>query len=204
MAHDLPRVVENCLMHPRLGMLTMSLFRATAAAAALLLVTVLVVNRSEAAFTATTSNSSSGFATGSLSLTDDDAGSALFTASDMTPGTPTVQCIEVTYAGTVLPAPVRLYGSATGTLATYLDTTVEVGSGGAFSNCAGFTPSSTIYTGTLANFSATHSNWTSAVPVFTAASTPSVVTLRFTVDVQNDNAAQGTTATADFIFETQG
>ena len=122
-----------------------------------LMVTILTVGRSEAAFTATTASSSS-FATGTVVLTDDDSGSALFTATGMTAGSSVTDCITVTYSGTIVPAPIRMYGSTTGTLDTYLDAIIEIGTGGSFGDCTGFTPTSTLFTNTLANFSATHTN----------------------------------------------
>lgn len=183
--------------------LTAQLVRATAVATALLAVTILTIGRSAAAFSATTANQSNSFATGTVVLTDDDTGSALFSVSNMSPGSPVVACITVTYSGDQLPAPVRLYGTTTGGLDTYLDTTIEIGTGGSFGSCAGFTPSSTLFTNTLANFSATHTDWASGLATFTAASNPTSQTFRFTIDVQDNPAAQGTSSTADFTFEAQ-
>lgn len=136
-------------------------------------------------------------------LTDDDVGAAAFSATGLCPGASVSECITVTYAGDLLPAAVRLHGTTTGTADTYLDTTIEVGTGGTFGDCTGFTPSATIYTGTLANFSTTHTNWTNGVAVFTANANPTARTIRFTVDVQDNQAAQGLSSTADFVFETQ-
>lgn len=167
------------------------------------MLTVLIVTNSRAAFSDTTDNTTNTFASGSVVITDDDAGSALFTASAMTPGTPIVDCITLTYSGTLTPADIRMYGTSSGTLAGYLDTTIEVGTGGSFGNCTGFTPSSTIYTGTLTNFSTTHTNWTTGLATFTAAANPTSRTLRFTVEVQNDPAAQAQSASADFTWEAQ-
>lgn len=179
------------------------LVRATGIATALLMVTILTMARSNAAFVDTTDNTASSFTTGTVVLTDDDAGAALFTASGMTPGNGVVECITVTYSGTQLPAPVRLYGSTTGGLDTYLDTTIEVGTGGSFGNCAGFTPTSTVFNNTLENFAATHTDWATGIATFTAAANPTSRTFRVTIDVQNTPAAQGLTSTADFTFETQ-
>jgi hypothetical protein len=179
------------------------LVRLTAVATALLMLTVLIVNRSEAAFSATTDNTTNTFATGSVVLTDDDGGSAMFTAASMTPGTPVVECITVTYSGTLTPADIRMYGTSGGTLAPYLDAGVEVGTGGSFGDCSTFVSSSTLYTGTLSGFSTTHTNWATGLATFTAAANPTSRTLRFTFDVQNDPLAQGKTATADFTFEAQ-
>lgn len=167
------------------------------------MLTVLIVTSSQAAFSATTSSSSNTFGTGSVVITDDDSGSALFTATAMTAGIPIVDCITVTYSGTLTPADIRMYGTSSGTLATYLDTTIEVGTGGSFGDCTGFTPSSTLYTGTLANYSSTHINWSSGLAAFTAASNPTSRTLRFSFDVQNNPSAQGQSASADFTWEAQ-
>lgn len=190
-------------MNERHVLLRVQLVRATAVAAALLVVTLLTITRTEAAFSDTTDNQTNTFATGTVSLTDDDSGTAMFTASNMTPGTPVVECITVTYSGDQLPAPVRMYGSTTGTLDTYLDTDIEIGTGGSFGDCTGFTPSSTIFNNTLANFAATHTDWASGLATFTAAANPTSRTFRFTVEVQNNPAAQGDTATAIFTFEAQ-
>jgi hypothetical protein len=183
--------------------LVVDLVRLGAVATALLMLTVLIVSRSQAAFTDTTDNTTNSFATGSVVITDDDTANAMFTASGMTPGTPAVNCITLTYSGTLVPADIRMYGTAGGTLATYLNTTVEVGSGGSFGNCTGFTPASTIYSGTLANFGATHIDWASGIATFTAPTNPTSRTVRITVDVQNNPSAQGQSASAAFTWEAQ-
>jgi hypothetical protein len=177
--------------------------RVVAFAAALLLLTVLVVSRSEAAFTATTSNPTSGFSAGTIALSDDDANTAMFNLVNMVPATPASSCITVTYSGSVPNAPVRLYGTSSGALAQYLDVTVQVGTGGSFGNCAAFTPSSTLYTGTLAAFSSGHTNWATGIAAFTAASNPTSEVFKVTVTVEDNNAAQGLTATSGFTWESQ-
>lgn len=194
---------DTYTVSPRQATLRVQLVRATAIATALLSVTILTISRSNAAFSDTTANAGNSFATGTVVITDDDTGSALFTASNMTPGTPVVECITVTYSGDQLPAPIRLHGTTTGTLETYLNTTIEIGTGGSFGNCAGFTPTSTLFNNTLANFAATHTDWASGLATFTAAANPTSRTFRFTVEVQNDPAAQGDSSTADFTFEAQ-
>ena len=180
-----------------------SLIRLMAVATAMLMLTVLIVTHSEAAFSDTTVNTANSFTTGSVVLTDDDTGSALFTAAAVTPGVAVIECITVTYSGTLVPADIRMYGTSAGVLAPYLDATIEVGTGGSFGSCAGFVPTSTIYAGTLANFSGTHTGWATGLATFTAATNPASRTLRFTVDVQNVPAAQSQTGSVDFTFEAQ-
>lgn len=164
---------------------------------------MLIVQASRAAFSASTQNSSNAWSTGQIALTDDDSGTAGFSATNLTGGASTQRCIEISYSGTV-DAPVRLYsGSVTGALASYLDTTIEVGSGGAFPDCTGFVPSSTVFSGTLAAFGATHTNWSDGLATHTATTPTSSVVFRITVQVQNSAAAMNKTAGADFTWEAQ-
>lgn len=183
--------------------LIIELTRVMAVAVALLMLTILIVTRSQAAFSDTTVNPSNSFATGSVTITDDDSGTALYTLTDMSPANPVVDCIEVTYSGTLTPADVRIYGTSSGALAPFLDTTIEIGTGGSFGDCTGFTPTSTLFNNTLDNYSTTHTNWATGLAAFTAASNPTVRVFRFTVDVQNNPAAQGLSGNADFTWEAQ-
>jgi predicted ribosomally synthesized peptide with SipW-like signal peptide len=80
----------------------------------------LVLTATNAAFTATTTNPGNTFAAGSVALSDDDNGSAMFSTGNLKPGDSETHCILVSYSGT-LGAQVRLYGTTTGTgLGTYL------------------------------------------------------------------------------------
>jgi predicted ribosomally synthesized peptide with SipW-like signal peptide len=174
------------------------------AVSAVICAVALVSVRTNAAFTDTTGNGPSSIAAGSVDLVDDDAGAVLFTVAGMVPTDTVTRCITVTYQGTVTPASVRIYGSVGGTgLATYLDTTVEVGTGGTFASCTGFSPSSTLFSGTLAAFATSHSNWTNGLAAFSAAANPTTRTFRITVTLQDDNGAQAKTATPTFTWETQ-
>jgi hypothetical protein len=177
--------------------------RVVAFSAAMLLLTMLVVTRSQAAFTATTSNPTSGFTAARLALTDDDASTALFNATGMVPGASVTKCITVTYSGDYTPSPVKVYGTSSGALAPFLDTTIQIGTGGSNASCTGFTSSATLYSGTLSNFSATHTNWANGLAAWSATGTPQSRTFRFTVVVQDDDAAQGLNANAAFTWETQ-
>jgi hypothetical protein len=68
-------------------------------AAALTVASLLVVSGSRAAFTAQTSNGSNAWDSGTVALSDTDAGSALFTASDILPGYTASKTITVSYTG---------------------------------------------------------------------------------------------------------
>lgn len=179
--------------------------RLAAIGAALLMLTVLTISRTQGAFSASTENSTSAFATGTVVITDDDLGAALFTLSDMKPGVNYVRCIELTYSGSMTPATIKSYGTATGALAPYLDVTIEMGTTGDFNDCISFTGTSTLFaTDTLSNFAGNHTNFTNGMLVFTAPANPTSRTLRYLINVQDNNAAQGLSATATFQYEAQG
>ena len=151
-------------------------------------------------FSRTTSNGN-GFAAGTVRIRDNDAGGVLFNVSGVRPGDPARRsCITVTYDGS-LDADVRLYATVSSTgVEQYLDLQVETGtSTSAFGDCSGFTPSSTIFNGTLSSYPTA---WASGIAEpgnpWTAGAAHSY---RFTVSVQNDPAAQGKTATTTFRWE---
>ena len=172
---------------------------------------VMVLTTSRAAFSAQTQNTANEISVGNVALSDDDNGSAMFSVTDMAPGDTSQACIEVTYQGTIAdPSAVKLYSGGftdSGTLADELDITVEVGTGGSFADCAGFTPSSTIFaTNTLTNFDTTHSDYTNGAVGWDPASTPESRTFRFTIALPSDapDTVQGDSVTAlIFTWEVQ-
>ena len=103
---------------------------------AVVLSLAVVGQASFAAFDAKVSNSGNNFGVGSVNLADDDAGSALFTVSNLKPGSSGSRCITVTSTGT-LPATVKLYttdATTTKALASYISLTITQGTGGQASN----------------------------------------------------------------------
>jgi hypothetical protein len=86
---------------------------------------ICVWQSTSAVFSSTTANAGNSWTAGSVTLTDDDSGSALFSASGLVPGSSGSNCITVSYSGNVATT-VRLYASAssdTSALAQYLDVT---------------------------------------------------------------------------------
>ena len=165
----------------------------------------LVLQSTEAAFTATTSNNANGWTSGSVVLGADDGGTALFTATGLVPGSTGTRCIKVTYSGTITASALRLYAtSVTGSLAGYVDFTIEKGSGvgntGSFGSCAGFS-GSTIYSGTA---SALPTTFATGVGSFSP-TTGQFAVYRFTYTVQagTPSAQQGQNATVTFRWEAQ-
>lgn len=141
---------------------------ATAAATpvAIVAAAALIWQSSYAAFTSTTRNSGNEWATGSVALTDDDAGSARFQVQNMEPDDTDTKCITVTAnasdTGVVKGYAVNPVTSPQG-LENYVIVSVDFGTGGGFSSCTGFTSEGTIIPDTsLADLAAFNSYETGA------------------------------------------
>jgi hypothetical protein len=172
----------------------------------LLFVSALVVRTSASVFSDTTGNTSNQWTAGDVILVDDDLGSSMFTVLNMKPTTPAIECITVTYQGS-LDANVRLYGSLTAGdgLDDYLNLTVDRGTGGSFGDCSGFSSTEVVYSGTVDGFAGTHTAFSDGAGTWapTGGAPDDDMTYQFTVTLQDDNAAQGLTTTATFTWEAQ-
>ena len=165
-----------------------------------------------AAFSRTTSNTANAYASGTVVIADNDAGTVMWNVTNQLPTSPAiVRCIRVTYTGS-LPATVSLYTTtAASALDPYLNITVEKGSMPAattFSNCTGFVSQATISAaGTLQAFKAARTGFANGLAAFPAAQTAwnnaDTLVYRFTVQVQNVFAAQGLTGLVGFTWEAQ-
>jgi hypothetical protein len=189
--------------------------RLLATAVAILAVLALLATKPTwSAFSNTTTNPANTTTAGTVTLTDNDSGAAIFNLANLVPGDSDSGCLQVTYAGT-LPALVRLYHTTTGSLATYLDLTITRGtiSSGSFADCTNFTADTTnylgqgagvIYSGTLAAFG---DDWASSTADrHTASATEAWTTnethaYKLTLTAQDNNSAQGKSMTQTFTFE---
>lgn len=100
-------------------------------------------------FRATGNNGSNSIASGTVAVTANDSGTALFNLSGMRPGDVSTRCIKITYSGT-LQSSVRFYGATSGTaLDEYLDLKVTRGT---------YTPTEPAY-GSCTNFAADAPNY---------------------------------------------
>lgn len=179
--------------------------------AALVASGVLVSTASYSAFSATTTNPTSNWTAGTVALSDDDGGAALFTATNLRPGSTGQNCIAVTSTGS-LPSTVKLYASGavaqTKDLATNLQLTVEQGTGGGSGTCSGFTPAATVsgvYSGSLAGVGSATSYATGLGRWATTGAASETQTYRFTwtLPTTTPNSVQGGTASVGFTWEAQ-
>jgi hypothetical protein len=118
-------------------------------------------------FTATSQNAGNEITSGTVELSDNDSGAALYNATGVRPGETLTRCIKTTYSGS-LPAVVRLYSPSTaGPLAQYIELAITQGTQATatFPGCTGFTPDATgvIFTGTLQGFEQTKSSYATGV-----------------------------------------
>ena len=185
---------------------------AVAAAALGLAISAAVTWRaSYSSFSSKTFSPASNWAAGSVALSDDDAGTAMFTAAGLFPASTDTKCIAVTSTGS-LPSAVRLYGTAastTNSLSSYLNLTVTQGTGGGFGTCAGFTPlgvGATLFNGTLAGFASSCTNFAGGLGSWTPTGSGSetrVFQFTYQLDPSAPNSAQSGSASIGFSWEAQ-
>jgi hypothetical protein len=166
------------------------------------------------AFSATTQNAGNEISTGTVLLTDNDAGASLYNVTGARPGSSVSRCIKTTFTGT-LPSTVRLRTSTStpGALAPYIDVRITQGTSTSttFPDCSGFTPAatgSTIFTGTLATFEATHGSYATGIATAPAgrttwsAGTSVVYKIDATLQTTTPESGQGASSGVhDFVWE---
>jgi predicted ribosomally synthesized peptide with SipW-like signal peptide len=150
------------------------------------------------AFSSSTENPGNKIETGTVVLTDNDSGSALYSVTGAKAGTTVDRCITVAYTGD-LDADVKLYlPDAVGALGQYVDMTVTAGTDATpvFGDCAGFVADGApIFDDTLQAFRAAHTGWADGLAYNPGSATKwaqgDSVTYRVQLTVQDDNSAQG-------------
>ncbi|CAN5234121.1 hypothetical protein BH11ACT2_BH11ACT2_06200 [soil metagenome] len=179
--------------------------------AALVASGVVVSAASYSAFSSVSENPASNWATGSVSLTDDDAGVAMFSATGLKPGSTGTKCIAVTSTGSLASA-VKLYGTGaatTNSLSSYVNLVITQGTGGSFGSCTGFAAlasGSAVFSGTLAGLATTATNYSTGLGAWAptgATSETRVYRFVYTVDAAAPNTTQSSTATISFAWEAQ-
>src|SRR5688500_12330210 len=93
-----------------------------------------------ATYTGSSHNPETSLTAGTVAISDDDAAGTVVSLTDANGGDAATGCIEVHYTGS-LAAEVRLYGAASGALASHLDLAITRGSGvSGFPGCGSFVP----------------------------------------------------------------
>ena len=168
-------------------------FRATAVIGGVLLAILMIMTVSRAAFTAETENASNAWTAGTLTLTDNDNGDALFTVPDVAPGDFGDNCIEVEHSG--VDADIVLSGIATGGtgLQHLLDVTITRWPGGVCDSGTSYE----VYSGLLSAFSSDTSlpAWDTAFHGSTQA-----YKIAWSLDSATGDNAQGDTGLARFTW----
>jgi len=176
----------------------------------------MVYQASNAAFSATTSTPDNNWTAGTVTVTDNDAGVALWDVTGLKPGSTGTKCVRVTYTGS-LTADVRMYVSALAAtpggksgMAPYLALQVTEGTG-AQADCTDFAnlgvPSVLTNAGypttgsTLATWQAARNAWSNGAGTWTGVATNGTRTFRIEYTLMDNNLAQDTGVSASFIWE---
>jgi predicted ribosomally synthesized peptide with SipW-like signal peptide len=119
------------------------------------------------AFSSQTDSPGNAVTAGTVTLSDNDAGSALYGLADAKPGDSQTSCIEATLAGS-LDASVRLYTpSSIGPLGPSVNLKIEPGTQASpsFPGCSGFNADSggALFEGTLAAFAGEHDSYANGI-----------------------------------------
>jgi hypothetical protein len=172
---------------------------------------LVVSQASYSAYSATTENPTNNWATGSVALSDDDAGTAAFTVENMKPGSTGTKCIAVTSTGN-LASTVKLYATdqaTTNNLARYMHLTITQGTGGSFGDCTGFSPLSSgakLYDGTFELFGYYASGYSTGVGNWAptgAADETRTYQITYSVNADAPDSTQGGTAAGGLTWEAQ-
>ncbi|MBM2619710.1 hypothetical protein JIG36_29800 [Actinoplanes sp. LDG1-06] len=175
--------------------------RRLAALVGLVAVTGVVMQASHAAFSETVVSPGNSWATGAVSLTHNSVGQALFSDTDMVPGTGPAKCIEVTYRGDV-DAEVRFYLAGVDDqdepIASLLRLRIELGSR---SSCADPGTWTTLSDATLRTTAAASDFATGLRPGVWYPTAGETRPYRLTLTLADDNAAQGNRADFALTWE---
>ena len=175
---------------------------------AFLSASVVTWKTSSALFTDTTSNPADTFATGSVGLTDNDLGSALFSVSNMKPGDSAAKCIRVTYTGT-LASSVKVYGAGLtvsgGALGDWLNIQIEQGtnSSSTAGTCGTFSGATTVFANAAVNTLGT--TWGTGSGNWTPSSNPTTMDYRITYTLSGSapNSTMSQNLSLTFTWEAQ-
>jgi hypothetical protein len=151
---------------------------------AILLAGLMVWQGSEAAFSSETFNAGNNWQAGSVTLSNDGTGGAMFSVGSLVPDDTATHCIVVTAIG--VPGIVKAYttDNVQDGLENNITMKIEQGTGGAFGNCTGFVadsaPAATHDTQPLATLFADHASYANGILPWTTSAGTETKTYKFT------------------------
>jgi predicted ribosomally synthesized peptide with SipW-like signal peptide len=119
-----------------------------------------------AAFSSQTDNPGNNVTAGTVTLADNDSGTALYDIANAKPGSTQTSCIRVNYTGS-LDADVKLFTPSTiGALGPHVTLKIESGTQAvpAFPTCVGFSAETTLFDAALSTFPTTYAGGVSDNP----------------------------------------
>ncbi|MEU3185119.1 hypothetical protein ABZ707_13085 [Streptomyces sp. NPDC006923] len=172
----------------------------------LLLSGALVWAATNADWSGTSSNSGNTWTAGSMGL-GNDSKVPMFRIDNMRPGDTGSNCIDIESNAT-FPTTLKLYSNSPNwpsNFQSFINLTIEVGSGGTAGDCSGFTRHKTVFDGTLDQFIALHTDFRTGLgPWRLSGKPPNSRSFRFAWKFSSSapNSAQGTnTNEASFTWE---
>jgi len=149
--------------------------------AAVLLAGLMVWQASNAAFSSETYNAGNNWNSGSVTLTNDGTGSAMFTLQNLVPMQTDSHCIVVTGTSSVV-GTLRTYftNNVPDGLENNLTMKVEQGTGGSYGSCTGFNPAATFDALPLATMFTSHSTFADGILQWDKATGTQSKTYKFT------------------------
>jgi hypothetical protein len=188
---------------------TRKILALTSGPVAILLAGLMVWQGSVAVFTAETFNAGDNWQAGSVTLSNDGTGGAMFSLGTLVPGQTGSHCIVVTATGVAGVVKTYTQNNVLDGLESNITMKIEQGTGGSYGNCTGFTPAATYDTQTLATLFSASSYTTGILPWTTTSGTTTKVykfTWTFDVGGLSDaavNALEGKSVRTDIEWELQ-
>lgn len=169
--------------------------RAFAAALSALAISSLVVTTSQAALQPGGTIATNSLAAGTISVTDDDEGRSLVELTNMAPGRPEEECIEIVYEGSLTPVILTLAATIEGQLAPFVSVEIEKGTGAGFGDCADFEKTDEVFDGRLSELAEV-----SPVELGRILNQGDSNSFRFVFELADEEAALGLLSTTNFVW----
>jgi hypothetical protein len=177
---------------------------------AILLAGLMVWQGSQAAFVAETFNAGDNWQAGSVALSNDGTGGAMFSLGTLVPGQTGSHCIVVTATGVAGVVKTYTQNNVLDGLENNITMKIEQGTGGSYGDCTGFASAATFATAPLATLFTTASSYATGILPWTTTAGTTTKSYRFTwtfdttglTDAQV-NALEGASVRTDIEWELQ-